>query len=418
LLGWHYFYGIGVTENDDAAFKWTRAAAVQDDPAAEQLLAVLYAGGHGVEQSEVDAFKWNYPSAQRDNAEAEGALGWDYHNGYGVARDDRTAFAWEHRSAEQGNPYGAWVLSSLYETGQGVPRNMAEAYRWIRVAQAGLPKNLEIQKTAAILSLGAFVETQDFATVDVSLVLLAFHREITIAFAVLAFIYVALGMSLLAHGLATSAYPLRLWQAFAWAAFFMESQFVALLAILLFGNLLSANLLLTSIVVLGAFPLVISSLGRTRRQVWRPSTGNWKTLLLFAVSGYAVFMTVTVGYEALYRAVTGSSFPYQPTFALISKAKDSSAWIAYASIAIALPTAEEVLFRGYFFDALRKRFSGLFVVVATAFGFSIYHFQGFYILPLFAFGLVLGFLKLRTNSLFPGLAVHVLNNALMLAFGG
>jgi len=417
LLGWHYFYGVGVTRNDDAAFKWTKAAAIQDDPAAEELLAKLYAGGHGVKQSDVDSFKWSYRSAQQDNAEAEGGLGWAYHNGYGVAKDDRAAFAWEYRSAEQGNPYGAWILSSLYERGQGVPRNLTEAYRWIRVAQAGLPNNPGIPKSAAILSLGAFVETRDFATVDVSLVLAAFHREIVVAFAVLGFIYVAMGTSLLAHGLTTTLYPPRLWQAFAWAAFFMESQFVALLAIFLFGKSLSANLIFTAIVVLSAFPLVISSLGKTRRQIWRPSLADWKTLLLFAIGGYVGFMVVVIGYEQIYRAVTGASLPSQPTLMLISKAKDASAWAAYASIAIALPVAEEVLFRGYFFDALRKRFSGIFVVVATAFGFSIFHCEGFYILPLFVFGLVLGMLKLRTNSLFPGVAVHVLNNALMLAFG-
>jgi len=417
LLGWHYFYGVGVTRNDDAAFKWTKAAAMQDDPAAEELLAKLYAGGHGVKQSDVDSFKWSYRSAQQDNAEAECALGWDYHNGYGVARDDRAAFAWEYRSAEQGNPYGAWILSSLYERGQGVPRNLTEAYRWIRVAQAGLPKNLKIQKSAAILSLAAFVETRDFATVDVSLVLSAFHREIVVAFAVLAFIYLVGGTSLLAHGLTTSVYPPRLWQAFAWSAFYMESQFVALLGIFLFGRVLSANLLFTVIVLLGAFPLVISSLGKTRCQIWRPSSADWKVLLQFAVGGYVAFMAVAIGYQQLSLAITGTPLPSQPTLILISKAKDASAWVAYASIAIALPVAEEVLFRGYFFDALRKRFSGIFVVVATAFGFSIIHCQSLYILPLFVFGLILGLLKLRTNSLFPGMAIHILNNALMLALG-
>lgn len=416
LLGWHYFYGIGVNQNDGTAFYWTQAAAHQDDPAAEELLGELYYWGHGVKQSDVDSFKWNYRSAQQDNAKAECALGYAYQIGRGVARDDRSAFAWTYRSAEQGSPYGAWGLSYLYEVGRGVPRNLTEAYRWIRVAQAGLPNNTEIQKSAAILSLGAFTETSDLATVDVSLVLTAFRTEIIIAFAVLAFIYAAMGISLLAHGLTTTIYPPRLWQAFAWAAFFVESQFVALLAIFLFGKLLSADLLFVVIVVLGALPLVLSTLGKTRRQIWRPSSASWKVLLLYAVGGYVGFMVVEIGYQELCRATTGSSLPSQPTLALISKAKDASEWIAYASVAIALPVAEEVLFRGYFFDALRQRFSGLFVVVATAFGFSIYHCQGFYILPLFAFGLMLGLLKLRTNSLFPGLAIHVLNNAVMLAF--
>ena len=416
-LGYQYECGLGVSADQKAAAAWYLKAARQDDAAAEQLLAQLYYWGRGVPQSDMDSFKWNYRSAQQDNAKAENALGYAYETGRGVVKDHHAAFAWEYRSAELGNPYGAWELSYLYETGRGAPRNLTEAYRWIRVAQAGLPENAKIRKSAAVLSLGAFVETRDFATVDVSLVLAAFHREIIGAFAVLAFIYVGLGVSLLAHGLTTSIYPPRLWRVFAWAVFFMESQFVALLAIFIFGKLLSADLLLTVIVVLGAFPLVISTLGKTRCQIWRPSSANWRVLLLLAGVGYAAFMAVAIGYYYLYSAITGVPLPSQPTMALIGKTKDASLWIAYASIAIALPTAEEVLFRGYFFDALRRRFSGLFVVVATAFCFSIYHCQSLYILPLFAFGLVLGWVKLKTNSLFPCLAIHVLNNAMTLTFG-
>ena len=386
LLGWHYLHGVGVTENDGAALKWTQAAALQDDALAEQMLAVIYRWGHGVKKSDVEAFKWDYRAAQQDNADAEYELAHSYYTGRGVAKDENASFAWDYRAALRGNPYAAWDLSDCYATGWKVPRNLSEAYRWIRVAQAGLPENSKVQRSAAVLGLEAFVETRDFAAVDLSLVLSAFHREIVLAFAVLAFIYLAVGISLLAHGLTTSTYPLRIWQVFAWAAFFMESQFVALLAIFLFGKQLSADLLLTVIVVLGAFPLVISSLGKTRPQVWQWPSINWKVLFLSAGGGYVAFMAVAIGYTYLYSAITGVPLPSQPTTALIGKAKDASLWVAYASIAIAQPAAEEVLFRGYFFDALRRRFSGLFVVVTSAFGFSIYHCQTLYILPLFAFG--------------------------------
>lgn len=416
-LGWHYLYGVGVTKNDAAALKWLQAAAMQDNASAEQLLAEMYLRGYGVEKSDVDAFKWDYRAAQQDDDKAEYELAYSYDTGRGVTKDERASFAWNYRAALRGNPYAAWELSNWYETGWTVPRNPSEAFRWIRVAQAGLPENPKVQRSAAMRSIEAFVESRDFATVDVSLILAAFHREIVIAFAVLAFIYLAMGMSLLGFGLATTHYPPRLWQSFAWATFYMESQFVALFAIFLFGRVLSADLLFTAIVVLGALPLVISSAGKTRRQFWRLPSASLKAVLLSAAGGYVFFVAVAFGYNELYRAITGVSLPSQPTMALISKAKDASPWATYLCISLMLPAAEEVLFRGYFFDALRRRFSGAFVIVATALGFSLFHFQGLYILPLFALGLVLGWLKSRTDSLIPGLAIHVLNNALMLAFG-
>jgi TPR repeat protein/membrane protease YdiL (CAAX protease family) len=416
-LGYQYVYGYGVPQDFKAGASWYLKAAQQDDDVAEQRLAELYSWGDGVPKSDADAFKWNLRAAQKGNAKAECAVGYAYQTGDPVSRDDHVAYTWYCRSAKQGNPYGAWCLSYMYEAGRGVPRDLAAAYRWIRVAHAALPNNQEITQSTVILSLKSFVETRDSSSVDLPLVLSAFHREISIAFAVLLFVYLAIGISLLAYGLARSNYPPPLLQIFGWATFLIESQFVAVCAVFLYGRILSADLLLVAIVVLGAVPLVISSIGKTRRLIWRPPSVNWRHVLRFSAGAYGAFIMVMAVFHYLYDYAAGGSLPAQPTLALIGKTKDASAWVAYTTIALVFPVAEEILFRGYFFDALRRRFSGLFTVVATAFCFSICHMQGFYIFPLFCFGLMLGWVKTKTDSLFPCVAIHALNNAILLTFG-
>jgi membrane protease YdiL (CAAX protease family) len=97
------------------------------------------------------------------------------------------------------------------------------------------------------------------------------------------------------------------------------------------------------------------------------------------------------------------------------KAKHESLWLAYASVALVLPIAEEIIFRSYLFDALRSRFSGKTVVIVTAFAFSLVHLQWVYLVPLFGFGLVLGWVRLKTNSLRLPILLHVINNGLFLA---
>jgi membrane protease YdiL (CAAX protease family) len=414
-LGYLYVYGYGVAQDPKLALSWYQKAAQQDDELAEYRLAELYSWGYGVPKSDVDAYKWNLRAAQHGNAKAECAVGNAYEYGRGVAQDFHQAFTWYQRSAEHGNAYGAWGVSYMYETGHGVPRDLAEAYRWIRVAHDAMPDDRKLTKSMVMLSLAAFVETRDSSSVDLTLFLSVFHREILIAFLVLLFIYLAIGISLLVHGLMTSTYPPSLFKVFGWAVFLLESQFVAVFAIFLFGRTLSADLLLVALVVLGVVPLVLSSFGKTRRLVWRPVSVSWKVVLLSCAGAYAAFVLSAIGYHLLTEAVTGGDLPAQPTMALIGKTKDSSTWVAYTSIALAFPMAEEILFRGYFFDALRRRFSALFAIVTTAFCFSLYHFQGFYILPLFCFGLMLGWVKSRTDSIFPCVALHALSNALMLA---
>jgi hypothetical protein len=100
---------------------------------------------------------------------------------------------------------------------------------------------------------------------------------------------------------------------------------------------------------------------------------------------------------------------------MITKAKQGSAWLTYACVAVALPMAEEILFRGYLFDALKRRCPDALVIIVTAFAFALVHLQGLYFAPLFGFGLIQGWVKLRTGSLRLPVLLHMLNNGLFLA---
>ena len=143
-----------------------------------------------------------------------------------------------------------------------------------------------------------------------------------------------------------------------------------------------------------------------------------KTLLLYVVASFAAISLVGLGYDRIYAFAHHSDLQAQPTIVLIGKAKDASAWQAYLTIALLLPVAEEIMFRGYLFDALRKYFSGWIVILLTAAEFSLVHFQPLYFFPLFGIGVVLGWLRMKTGSLTLPVFVHVANNAFALAFTG
>ena len=87
-------------------------------------------------------------------------------------------------------------------------------------------------------------------------------------------------------------------------------------------------------------------------------------------------------------------------------------------VCVIAPIAEEVFFRGYFFNALRS-WKGLWpAAILTGLVFGAIHVGSApvpFLVPLAVFGFALCLLYWRTGSLYPCIALHALNNSL--AFG-
>jgi len=82
------------------------------------------------------------------------------------------------------------------------------------------------------------------------------------------------------------------------------------------------------------------------------------------------------------------------------------------------PLAEETLFRGYFFGALRNWRGPWPAAIVTGIVFGAIHYGSadkVFLLPLAIFGIALCLLRERTGSLLPCIALHAINNSL--AFG-
>jgi membrane protease YdiL (CAAX protease family) len=79
------------------------------------------------------------------------------------------------------------------------------------------------------------------------------------------------------------------------------------------------------------------------------------------------------------------------------------------------PCAEEILFRGLLFGALRARFSMWPAALFSALPFGLYHFYGLVgSISVTLFGVVCAIAREKTGSLLPCIAVHILTNFLIL----
>jgi membrane protease YdiL (CAAX protease family) len=76
------------------------------------------------------------------------------------------------------------------------------------------------------------------------------------------------------------------------------------------------------------------------------------------------------------------------------------------------PPIEELFFRGFLFQALRTRFGVWGGAALSGLLFGAIHLKPEFLVPLSLLGMILALLFQKTNSLWPCIMVHALNNAL------
>jgi membrane protease YdiL (CAAX protease family) len=81
-------------------------------------------------------------------------------------------------------------------------------------------------------------------------------------------------------------------------------------------------------------------------------------------------------------------------------------------VAVVAPIVEEVFFRGMLYPLLQRRLPAWLAIIANAAIFAALHFIPILLPILFVMGLLLTFVRARTNSVIPGILIHALNNAL------
>lgn len=84
--------------------------------------------------------------------------------------------------------------------------------------------------------------------------------------------------------------------------------------------------------------------------------------------------------------------------------------LAFVTLVILAPLAEEVLFRGYLYGKLRIYVSGIVAALVTSLLFALAHFQLNVAIDVFILSLVLCGLRSLTGSIWAGVLLHMLKN--------
>jgi uncharacterized protein len=135
-----------------------------------------------------------------------------------------------------------------------------------------------------------------------------------------------------------------------------------------------------------------------------------KRSAVFVVGGYVGFVVLSY----LWLSAIGQSDAQDTITESLGAKSNTIALIAVTFVVtVCAPLAEEFFFRGYFFGALRKN-GFWFAALLTGLAFGIVHVFGSpvaFIVPLALLGTALCFIREKTGSLYPGIALHCLNNS-------
>ena len=154
-------------------------------------------------------------------------------------------------------------------------------------------------------------------------------------------------------------------------------------------------------------PSPLRALGLVRPRLSVP----WSALLTLATLGFSIVATFLYGLIVESLDLQALRPPEIRTEAIFPGV---GFLVTFQALAVVTPVSEEVLFRGFVLRGLLARIGSGPAIVSTALVFSALHLDAGTIIPIFLTGLALGWLHVKTGSLWPCIAAHAGQNAIAL----
>lgn len=178
-------------------------------------------------------------------------------------------------------------------------------------------------------------------------------------------------------------------------------------------NTLIAGLVyvLTLVIVIGV-PYKWRQIKTTKEELGLTRLPNWSDLLL-APASFLLYILIT---GILLSIVTGlvpgfdAEEPQEVGFEGINQYYEYV--LAFITLVILAPVAEEILVRGYLYGKLRKITSVAGAVVITSLLFSLMHFQWNVAINVLPLGIILAVLRESTGSIWASILLHMIKNGI------
>ena len=171
-----------------------------------------------------------------------------------------------------------------------------------------------------------------------------------------------------------------------------------------------------SLSVIMGLPAVLAALWVAIRMARMPFTDylalrltRWTNFLVGAVA----LAVLVAGWDLLSRATGREVEPGFMVDVLKSARADGALWLLVVAFCVAAPISEELFARGFLYRGWSESFLGpIGAIVLSSMVWTALHLQydWYFLGEVFSIGLLLGYLRYRTNSIWLTIFVHGLNN--------
>lgn len=189
------------------------------------------------------------------------------------------------------------------------------------------------------------------------------------------------------------------------------------------GKLLFGSIPFTCILAWLAIFLMVRNIdslnGRSARETMLINRIPIDQFILSLTLGLAVWcvniaIVMYTGYGELFRGYILRVGSYLTLGMSVGSEKIGNMFIIMLAIIMIVPIVEEILFRGIIYKALKKDFSVALAISIQAVLFGLLHFYPAQIMYSILLGAILGYITYRTQSIYPAIIIHMINNALFI----
>jgi uncharacterized protein len=221
----------------------------------------------------------------------------------------------------------------------------------------------------------------------------------------------------------------KFWGTALWGLFVFAAMFIGQIAVVAYFVLrqggpinMAAAIhvvgggLTTSLSVVMGVPAVMLALWiairptRTRFADYLALRGtSWKMLLI----GIAAMVVLVMGWDLVSRVLGREVQPGFMGDVLKSAQADGSVWLLVIAFCVAAPMSEELLARGFLYRGWSESFlrvPGAILLSSLAWTALHLQYNWFFFFEIFTIGLLLGYLRYRSGSLWLTIVLHGLNN--------
>jgi len=184
----------------------------------------------------------------------------------------------------------------------------------------------------------------------------------------------------------------------------------------IFSTVISVTIYLLTLLIVIGLPWAVKKYRTTRQELGLTRLPNWTDMLL-APLGFIIYILLSAFFT--YLAMTYLKFinfdqAQETGFSQLGQRYEYI--LAFVSLVVIAPIAEEILFRGYLLGKLRQHLSTWIAVLITSVVFAAVHLAWNVGIDVFALSLVLCVLRITSKSLWPSILLHMIKNGIAFYF--